>query len=46
MSRKYSPVEAKYDDKQDLVRAQMETGQSVAGVRSSLYSGHTGLKEV
>lgn len=40
-------VGAKYDDKQDLARAQMETGQlSSPADKLSLYFGHTGPKSV
>jgi len=39
-------VDAKYDDKQDLARAQMETGQlSSPAEKLSLYFGHTGPKK-
>ena len=39
-------VGAKYDDKQDLARAQMETGQlSSPADKLSLYFGHTGPKK-
>jgi hypothetical protein len=39
-------VDAKYDDKQDLVRAPMEIGQlSSPADKLSLYFGHTGQKK-
>jgi hypothetical protein len=39
-------VGAKYDDKQDLARAQMEIGQlSSPADRLSLYFGHTGQRK-
>ncbi len=39
-------VDAKYDDKQDLARAPMETGQlSTPGDRLTIYFGHTGAKK-
>ncbi len=39
-------VDARYDDKQDLARAQMETGQlSSPAEKLSLYFGHTGPKK-
>ena len=39
-------IDAKYDDKQDLARAQMETGQlSSPAEKLSLYFGHTGPKK-
>jgi hypothetical protein len=39
-------VDAKYDDKQDLARAQMETGQlSSPAEKLSLYFGHTGPRK-
>jgi hypothetical protein len=43
---KNTSVDAKYDDKQDLARAQMETGQlSSPADKLSLYFGHTGPKK-
>src|SRR6266576_4245396 len=42
---KNTSLDAKYDDKQDLVRASMETGQlSTPADRLGLYFGHVGLK--
>jgi hypothetical protein len=39
-------LDAKYDDKQDLARAAMETGQlSTPADRLSIYFGHTGPKK-
>lgn len=39
-------VDAKYDDKQDLARAAMETGQlSTPADKFSVYFGHTGPKK-
>jgi hypothetical protein len=39
-------VDAKYDDKQDLARAAMETGQlSTPADKLSIYFGHTGPKK-
>jgi hypothetical protein len=43
---KNTAVDAKYDDKQDLVRAQMEIGQlSSPAEKLALYFGHTGQKK-
>ena len=43
---KNTAVDAKYDDKQDLVRAPMEIGQlSNPAEKLSLYFGHTGQKK-
>jgi len=43
---KNTAVDAKYDEKQDLARAQMETGQlSSPADRLSLYFGHIGPKK-
>jgi Protein of unknown function (DUF2911) len=43
---KNTAVDAKYDEKMDLVRAQMETGQlSSPADKLSLYFGHTGPKK-
>jgi hypothetical protein len=43
---KNTSVDAKYDDKQDLARAQMETGQLTSPAdKLSLYFGHTGPKK-
>jgi hypothetical protein len=43
---KNTAVDAKYDEKQDLVRVQMEIGQlSAPADRLALYFGHTGPKK-
>jgi Protein of unknown function (DUF2911) len=43
---KNTAVDAKYDDKLDLARAQMETGQlSSPADKMSVYFGHTGPKK-
>lgn len=43
---KNTSLDAKYDDKMDLVRAQMEIGElSTPADKLSLYFGHTGAKK-
>ena len=43
---KNTAIDAKYDEKQDIARAAMETGQlSTPAEKLSLYFGHTGPKK-